>query len=155
MTASDDVFLTHQTPVWRDRANFIIMAALPEHHTYEQMWARQETDDVFELCCIPFFAHNLALGDAVRTETREGRTHLIAEVVRPSGRWTFRLWLGKSVESALDVEAEMVGLGALTEWSSEHLLGVDASDEAHAQVVADALARGEGAGRWMYETGRV
>lgn len=155
MTAADYVFMTHQQPVWRNRSNFIIMAALEEHHTFEQMWAHQEAEDVFEICCIPFFAHNLSLGDAVRTETRDGRTHQIAEVVRPSGRWTFRLWLGKSSEDPLQVEAEMVGLGALTEWSSEKLLAVDASDEALAQVVADELARGERAGRWIYEAGRL
>lgn len=155
VTAADDVFYTHQQPVWRDRANFIIMAPLPEPHRYEQMWARQEAHDLFELCCIPFFAHDLALGDVVRTETRSGRTHLIGHVVKPSGRWTFRVWLGQSEEDPRSVEAQMRGLGALIEWSSQNLLGVDASDEAHAQRVADALMEGERAGRWLYETGRL
>ena len=154
MTASDDVFQTHQQPAWRERANFIVMAPLPERHHYEQMWARQEADDLFELCCIPFFAHDLALGDVVRTETRGDQTRLIAEVARPSGRWTFRLWLGKSNEDRLVVEAEMINLGALTEWSSENLLAVDALDATQAQALADVLAAGEYAGRWMYETGR-
>ena len=154
MTPSDDVFHTHQQPVWRERANYVVMAPLSEHHHYEQMWARQEAEDLFELCCIPFFAYNLALGDVVRTETRDGRTHAIAHVVRPSGRWTFRLWLGKSDEDALGVETEMLALGALTEWSSEKLLALDAASKPHAQVLADALARGAQAGRWMYETGR-
>lgn len=155
MAATDDVFLTHQQPVWRDRANFIIMAPLPEHHTYEQMWARQEADDLFELCCIPFFAHNLSLGDVVRTETRDGRSYLITEVVRPSGRWTFRVWLGKSTEDRLDVEAEFVAMGALTEWSSQHLLALDVPDEVQAQVLADVLAEGDRKRRWIYETGRA
>ena len=155
MTGPEDVFLTHRQPVWRDRADFVVMAPLPEPRTYEQLWARQESEDLFEICCIPFFVHNLSLGDVVRTESRAGRSHLVSEVVRPSGRWTFRLWLGESHEDGGQVEAELVACGALTEWSSQHLLGIDAKDEAHAQVVADVLAHGERAGRWLYETGRV
>ncbi len=155
MAAADDVFLTHQQPVWRSRANFIVMAALPEHHTYEQLWARQEGDDLFELCCIPFFAHDMSLGDLVRTETREERAYLISEVVRPSGRWTFRVWLGKSREDRLTVEDEFVTVGALTEWSSENLLALDVPNESQAQALADVLAEGERTGRWLYETGRL
>lgn len=155
MTGSGAVFLTHRQPVWRDRANFLVMAPLPEPSTYEQLWARQEAEDLFEICCIPFFAHNLSLGDLVRTSAREGRTHLVSEVVRPSGRWTFRLWLGENDEDRSAVEADLVTRGALTEWSSENLLAIDASDEARAQQIADALAEGERAGRWVYETGRA
>lgn len=154
VVAADDVFHTHQQPVWRDRSDSLIMAALPEHHHYEQVWARRDAD-LFEVCCIPFFVHNLALGDVVRTEARAGRTHLITEVVRPSGHWTFRLWLRKSNEDRMTVESEFVLLGALSEWASEHLLALDAGGAALAQVIADALAQGERAGRWMYETGRT
>ncbi|MBV9869066.1 MAG: DUF4265 domain-containing protein [Frankiaceae bacterium] len=155
MAATDDVFLTHQQPVWRSRADFIVMAPLAEHHTYEQIWARQEADDLFEICCIPFFAHNLSLGDLVRTEMQGERSYLISDVVRPSGRSTFRVWLGKSPDDRLDVEAEFIAMGALTEWSSEHLLALDVPDEPQAQVLATRLAAGEQSGRWLYETGRL
>ena len=153
--APEDVFLTHREPVWRDRSNFIIMAALPGAGRFEQLWARQEGADLFELCCIPFFVHNLALGDVVRTDADDEKAHVIKGVVRPSGRWTFRVWLGDSAEDRLSVETEMLALGMLTEWSSPNLLAVDAETDALAQRLADALAEGERMGRWVYETGRL
>ena len=155
MTAPEDVFLTHREPVWRDRSNFIIMAALPETGRFEQLWARQESADLFEVCCIPFFEHNLALGDVVRTGAEGEKAYVMKDVVRPSGRWTFRVWLGESPEDRLGVEAEMFALGTLTEWFSPNLLAVDAETETLAQRLADALADGERRGRWVYETGRL
>jgi hypothetical protein len=151
----DDVFHTHQQPAWRDRSNFILMAALPEAGRYEQLWARQQSDTLFEVCCIPFFVYNLSLGDVVRTEASGERAYVVAEVVQPSGRWTFRVWLGGSTEDPAGVETELVSMGALTEWSSRNLLAVDAANAALAQRLADALADGEREGRWVYETGRV
>lgn len=155
MTQPEDVFLTHEQPVWRDRSNFLVMAPLPEPGRYEQLWARQHSDTVFEICCIPFFVHNLSLGDLVRTEASGERAYIVSEVVEPSGRWTFRVWLGDSDEDPATVEAELVEMGAVTEWSSRNLLAVDAANDALAQQVADALAVGERTGRWIYETGRV
>lgn len=49
-------------------------------------------------CCIPLFAADLSRGDVVRAETRDGMDLMVAEVVQPSGSWTFRIWLGKSSE---------------------------------------------------------
>jgi hypothetical protein len=43
----------HETPVWRERANFIIGAALDAPGKWEQLWARQVSPNRFELCCIP------------------------------------------------------------------------------------------------------
>lgn len=130
------------------------MAALPERHHYEQLWARRD-DDLFEICCIPFFVNDVSLGDLVRTQSRDGRTFVLDQVVRPSGHWTFRLWLGESHEDPLTVEAEFVAIGALTEWSSRHLLALDAGTDQQAQAVANKLTQGEKEARWLYETGRT
>lgn len=152
--ADDDVFHTHEQPVWRARSNFIVAVPLPERHHYEQLWARREANDLFEICCIPFFARDMSLGDLVRTRAKDGRTYVVEEVVHASGRWTFRLWLGKSDEDRLGVEAEFLTKGALTEWASDQLLALDASTNDLAQLIADRLAEGERTGRWIYETGR-
>ena len=53
------------------------MAALPEAGRFEQLWARQESADLFEICCIPFFVHKLALGDVVRTDTEGENAYVI------------------------------------------------------------------------------
>jgi hypothetical protein len=147
----DRVDATHEAPVWRDRADFIIGAPLPEEGRAEQLWARRLGDLRFEICCIPFFLYDLALGDVVETNA----AHDVVRVVEQSGRFVFRVWFGETSQPRQAVADELTGLGALLEWSSPNLLAVDAADEAHAQVVADYLAGQEHAGRVMYETGRT
>jgi hypothetical protein len=76
-------FSTHKEPVWRGRANFIINAKLPEDGRFEQLWVRKVAEDAFELCCIPFFLYDVALGDVVQTRESGGRKYMLARVVKP------------------------------------------------------------------------
>ena len=140
----------HDAPVWRDRADFVIGAPLPEEERAEQLWARQVGDQRFEICCIPFFLYDVALGDVVETDSN----YDLARVVERSGRFVFRVWFGKAFHPRQEVADELTELGALLEWSSANLLAVDAAGEANAQRIADYLAEQEGAGRLMFETGR-
>lgn len=97
----------HQRPVWRDRANFIIGAELTgtSDAKSEQLWAKQLSDDTFEICCIPFFVYEVALGDVVQTAPAGGRRYMVEKVVRPSGRFVFRVWFGDSFQPSLDVRS--------------------------------------------------
>lgn len=150
-------FVVHTGPVWRDRSDFVVNAPLAEKdlpRKYEQLFVRQVTEDTFELCCIPFFLYDMSLGDVVRTVPRDGRKYVVDGVVRPSGHVTFRVWFGSTPYPRDAVENELRALGALLEWSSANLLAVDADGDEHAQRVADYLAAGEDAGRFVYETGR-
>lgn len=154
-TASD--FVVHAEPVWRERSDFIITAALQEADRpkrFEQLFVRRVGDDRFEICCIPFFLFDVALGDIVVTSPAEGRKYVLKAVVEPSGRFVFRVWFSKSLLSHDAVAEALSGFGALLEWSSAHLLAVDAADSDHAQVIADYLAEQERVGQLMYETGR-
>lgn len=70
MTAAREA--VHREPMWRERSNFIIATAIDSANTdisTEQLWARKVDDRHFELCCIPFFAYDLALGDVVETDS--------------------------------------------------------------------------------------
>jgi hypothetical protein len=157
MTEAQPEFVVHQDPAWRDRANFIIHAELPEKDRpkrFEQLWARQLSDDRFEVCCIPFFAFDLALGDVVATASREGRTYVVDRVVEPSGRYVFRVWFGQSFYPRDEIASGLTALGSLIEWSSRNLLAVDAVDGENAQLVAHFLMEREKAGHLLYETGR-
>lgn len=142
----------HQDPVWRSRSNFIIAAPIDGGRDFktEQLWARKDDEGRFELCCIPFFVYDLALGDVVETDSE----YLVRRVVRPSGRFVFRVWFGDSFHPRDEVADELKALGSLIEWSSRNLLAVDAADEGHAQLVADFLAEREKAGQLVYEAGR-
>lgn len=104
----------------------------------------------FEVCCIPFFVYDVALGDLVETDI----SYNILRVIEHSGRFVFRVWFGETFHPRQDVADELVARGALLEWSSANLLAVDAADEVHAQVIADYLSEEERADRLMFETGR-
>lgn len=148
----------HLEPVWRDRSNFIIAADISSQGTAaarEQLWARQIAEGRFELCCIPFFLYDLALGDIVETEVAGPRKYVISGLVTPSGRYVFRVWFGESFQPRDEVAQVLEDLGALLEWSSQNLLAVDARDAAHAQVIADFLADRESEGHLVYETGKT
>jgi hypothetical protein len=156
MTQSQEQFAVHQGPVWRERANFVIHAELPEEDHpkhFEQLWARQLSDDRFEVCCIPFFIYNLALGDVVATSPKGDLRYVVTRVVRQSGRYVFRVWFGRSFHPRDQIAGELQALGSLIEWSSLNLLAVDATDDEHAQLVADFLMEREKAGQLIYEAG--
>ena len=143
----------HSDPVWRDRADFIIAVNIDPGSTgitTEQLWARRLDDERFEICCIPFFAYDVALGDTVEVDA----DHLVTRVVEPSGRYVFRVHFGSPEQPRDDVMEQLDGLGVLVEWSSDSLVALDARDGDHAQHVADVLQEREDRGDLVYETGK-
>ncbi len=150
-------FVVHTEPVWRERANFVINAELPEEdqpHRFEQLFARQVAGDRFEVCCIPFFLYDVALGDVVVAGPIGALQYVMSEVVEPSGHRVFRVWFGESFQPREEIADELLSLGALIEWSSNNLLAIDATDEQHAQVLADVLSEHERADHLVYEAGQ-
>jgi hypothetical protein len=151
---------THNEPIWRDRADFIIRAKVKgnsDQSRREQLWARQVSDNTFVICCIPFFVYDLALGDVVEVGATPDDLYLVQRVVRPSGRSTFRVWFGDSPDPAIrqEVIREVGRLGCLFEWSSENLLAIDAASDRVAQQLADFLYKHHQTGALVYETGRT
>jgi hypothetical protein len=145
----------HSEPVWRERSNFIIAVEVDPADTdvtTEQLWARKVDDRHFELCCIPFLAYDLALGDVVETDAG----YTVQRVSTPSGRYVFRVSFERGNHGNRDSTVEALqALGAQVEWSSPSLLAVDARDQVHAQQIADHLNEQETAQRLMYETGKT
>ena len=148
MTEPTDVI--HPEPVWRERADFIIGAPLLEEGRAEQLWARQVEDHLFEICCIPFFVFDVALGDVVETNAH----HDIVDVVQRSGRFVFRVWFGEAFHPRQEIADQLSDFGALLEWSSVNLLAVDANGAPLSQVIANFLDERESKGQLKYETGR-
>lgn len=152
----DDDVAVHQIPAWKEQANFIVRANISEdggRRKWEQLWTRQINDFRFELCCIPFFIYDLALGDEIETDSQ----YVLQRVVKPSGHYTFRAWFGESAD--LNVRDEVIQmmqhLGCALEWSSENLVAIDAGTDALARDVADFLYGYERLSRLVYETGRT
>jgi hypothetical protein len=164
MTANTEDDYVHSDPVWRDRADFIITADVAEEGEppqWEQLWARQVGENRYQLCCIPFFAYDLALGDIVDTETRGERQYVVRAVVERSGHSTFRIWFGNSPGherghqeggSHHRVLEDLTDMGAVIEWSSHDLPAVDTMPEI-TQEVATYLWNLEQRRVIEYETG--
>lgn len=153
MTVADVREAVHRDPVWRDRSNFIIAASIDPGSTgvtTEQLWARRIDDERHEICCIPFFVHDLALGDTVEVDA----DHLVTRVVESSGRYVFGIHFSGPDQPRDEVMERLSDMGALAEWSSRSLVAVDTRDEAHAQEIADVLQGHEDEGHLMYETGK-
>jgi hypothetical protein len=139
-------------PVWRNSANFIIAAALPGDLAAgtEQLWARHLDGNRYQVCCIPFFIYDVALGDLVETDSE----HLVKRVLEKSGRLVFRVWFSPTQQSSADIVESLQHLGSLLEWSSRGLLAVDAANEDQGQRISSFLAEQERMGRLTYETGQ-
>ena len=155
--------IPHEAPAWREKADSLVHAWIGDEGKesrsrwrWEQLWARRAGEDRYEVCCIPFFAYDLALGDEVETGRRDDRDPVFERVVRPSGHYTFRVWFQDPALRG-EVAGEIRDLGCLTEWRSltSNLLAVDAPSQAVAQRVADLLAARQKAGGVVYETGRT
>jgi hypothetical protein len=153
---------THPYPVWRVRANFIIGIWIsdfevdsPSDQSWEQLWSRRISDNRFELCCIPCFAPDLALGDEVETATELGRPYAIQRVLKRSGHWAFQVWFGNSNQETMrdDVVREVVQLSCLHEWYSPNALGISAPSRTQAKSLVNMLRSYEQSANLEYQTG--
>jgi hypothetical protein len=149
--------IAHSDPAWRDRADFILAAAVSldgdSVSDYEQIWARQLSPTTFEICCIPFIAYDLALGDIVEAKPER---FMIERLVAASGHFTFRAWLTDAANDGTRdaLIAGLEDLGVEWEWMSPRLVSIDAPTEEIAGALAGQLMERETRGELAYETGR-
>ena len=144
-------YRTHALPACRDRADALVQAQLEEKNESEQLWCRALGDDKFEVCCIPFYLYNVALGDIVLAPDFH-----FQRVVVPSGRYVFRVFMREDqygVRESLVAELEKVS--ALTEWYSAGLMSIDAPDLEQAETISTWLQDCERRGLLFYETGKI
>jgi len=143
----------HRDAVWRDRADFIVAIELSGETEVktEQLWTRQIAGCQFEVCCIRFFAYDLALGDVVETDDN----YLVQRVLEAPGRFVFRIWFGELFYPRDEIAGQLVALGAALEWSSVNLLAVDAADEKMAELISSFLLEREECGQLVCEAGRT
>ena len=144
----------HFFPVWGDKANYVMQAIVPDQDNLpmrEQLWARKLEGGRFELCCIPYFLRDLALGDIMLLDD----SGVLKKVAERSGRYVFRIWLGDSSTPLGEFQRELDSMGALQEWRAENLGAIDLPDKESAWNMAkylwDRLQKGE----LEYETGQI
>lgn len=151
---------THDFPVWRDKADFIIASRLGEELgiddllDWEQLWARKLNSDRFEICCIPFFIYGLALGDIVKTKPFGSRTYVVSEILGHSGRKTFRVFF-QSLFRWNEIIDEITSLGCNVEvrWEKSKLIAIDAAAEIDCNLIRAYLNNLEKQNDIRWETG--
>lgn len=117
----------HESPV--RPADWVVSVDLNTHGMpgdFEQFWARKLGENLFEVCCIPFFAYGISLGDLVTTNT-DG---YVESVVQRSGHRTLRVAIPD--KDRLDRVHEIVHEWLLQrelhcEWYSGAYVAVDCS----------------------------
>jgi hypothetical protein len=140
---------THDNPAWRDIANFLIFADLSEfglEGRWEQLWAQQLGGNEFMLCCIPYFAYGVALGDRLCTAPSRGKKYVLSKVVSRSGHRVLRLWLKHSRPDARKRVQDVLAVSALLhEWNSANLVAIDVTDSAKIPAELNDLLENLGA----------
>lgn len=124
-----DYEAVHECPIWKDKVDFIIASHLgwdDGRSQWEQIPSRRLGPNQFEVCCIPFFASNICLGDIVETNDE----FTIVSVNVNSGHTTFRVWLAavndhhrRELMRGIEIHSRNI------EWSSKNLISVSASDD--------------------------
>jgi hypothetical protein len=150
-------FVLHREPVWRNRADYIVCAELSDQaapRRFEELFAKRVTAELFEVCCIPFFLFDIALGDVVATAPMGDLDYVVTKVVESSGRYVFRVRFDEKSRPRGEIAEELRALGSLIEWFSRNLLALDAIDHEHAQRVVDFLAAQAEAGQLTYDSGQ-
>lgn len=143
-SAPQVTYKIHHHPVWRDRADAIVHARV-EHKgaadIRESLWARTLAEGLYEICCVPFFVYDLALGDEVSAASDDAGKLTLEAVVKRSGNQTFWVWFEEPYDRRVwDTAYEgLARAGCLVEGYNEGLLAFNASSVEQAELAAEVL----------------
>lgn len=126
----------------------------------ERLWAFHLGGDHYRIDNVPWFVHDLAVGDVVRAQAPDADSHpVFREVVDRSDHVTVRLIcfrqgpLGGDLARAL---APFTALGVYGEGVSQYgMVALDIEATAPLHAIVATLRRGVDDGSWEYEEGRV
>lgn len=113
----------HLRPAWGWKADFILRleVAYSDATVAEQVWTRQLSSRIYELCCIPFVAYDLALGDELLVDEELRFTGHAS----PGGRQTVRLYSPQTLADLPGFVGELEAHGLLFESYSARLYAID------------------------------
>jgi Domain of unknown function (DUF4265) len=147
-----DIIKVHPQPLRRpNKAS--ILAAFVEidpsgSRTWEQLWATKSDETGYELCCIPFYAVGLALGDSVMSD----QNYVVTGVKCPSGNRTSRILFGQvSYGRRLSLLEEVKALDGSWEFYNETLCGLSVPSESFEKTF-DLLVKCSNSSELHFET---
>ncbi|MFT4297042.1 MAG: DUF4265 domain-containing protein [Micropruina sp.] len=137
---------SHPDPVARPHPSYMLRVALDDvgpGENHEQLWTKQVGHDLYEICCIPFFADQLALGDVVRADS----DYRIRSVVHRSRNGVVRIAIKRpeDIDSLHPLLHELlVRSNYLHEWFVPGYVAVNINpEESHKEFFADLSTLGD------------
>lgn len=137
-------YIAHSSPVHRAESNYIAMIALGpfglDDHL-EQVWLRRDAGGAV-LCCIPFCAYGVALGDTVQL-SGDGST--VVAITQRSGRRTLRVLVPgdqgrvETRAAAAVIQQQAARADLLSEWSGDRHVAIDVPPGATPTPLIDHL----------------
>ena len=155
-------FVGHDAPVREGRSDRFVYAELSDVGEtpirWEQLPARltDPRDNTFEICCIPFFAYGLSLGDVVTTEPIVGHglvERVVSGVQDRSGHHTLRvqfMQVAGAETARRRLREELAARDCLLEEWSPRMLAVDAAPDGYPDI-EDILSVGANRDGYAYE----
>lgn len=104
---TETVYIVHDDPVRKSACDYIGMIDLGPFDLpgqQEQVWLKSLGNSQYEMCCIPFVAYGIALGDTVRL----GDDGFVSGILRRSGRRVLRFLLAKESERDFSVVVDVL-----------------------------------------------
>jgi hypothetical protein len=126
------LIVRHPNAVWGSHAHHDLVVDLTRFRrprSFEALPVAKAPDDLWMICCLPFFCYGYSLWDLVCNEPNEG-----AVVVHRSGRQLIRLFIdpASNVEQIhIELHEWVDSLGFLHEWHAPGLLAIDVPDAQH------------------------
>ncbi|MFF7993249.1 DUF4265 domain-containing protein [Kitasatospora xanthocidica] len=142
VTIEGVTYVSHEDPVWRNEKNYIAMVDLAPFDLpgmLEQLWLRElESGAGYEVCCIPFYAYGLALGDVVV----KSESNTVDSLIGKSGRRVLRILFAEprpSTDSRSALRSAVDSAGLLGEWNGDRHIAIDVPDISLMQPVFDSV----------------
>ncbi|WP_075733111.1 DUF4265 domain-containing protein [Streptomyces acidiscabies] len=119
----------------------------------EQLWLRENSGGSgYEVCCVPFYAYGLSLGDVVGKSGADFIDRLIVK----SGRRVLRVLFADSqdsMEARSALREAVAEVGLLSEWNGDRHVAIDVPGNAMMQRVFDSVREDVAAGNAFWEWG--
>ncbi|MFF4535538.1 DUF4265 domain-containing protein [Streptomyces aureus] len=140
VTIDGVTYTSHDDPVHRTASGHLArvdLAPFDLEKSIEQLWL-SKAEGGYEVCCIPFWAYGLALGDVVAVSDNG----YISGIVRKSGRRVLRVLFLEprpSMDSRVPLRSVLESAGLLSEWNGDRHVAIDVPDESAMRQVYDVL----------------
>ncbi|WP_329557472.1 DUF4265 domain-containing protein [Streptomyces sp. NBC_00696] len=135
-------YVSHEEPAWRGEEHYMAMVDLAQFDLpgmREQIWLREiDKAGEYEVCCIPFYAYGMALGDVVS----KGESDTVGPSIRKSGRRALRVLFTAPrplADSRLSLRRALDSVGLMSEWNGDRQVAIDVPDMSVMQPVVDAI----------------